>query len=88
MSNRRSRENGKPHILIRQSLKDKLMGVRMLAPCCFCWRSLPTKRLTLEHIIPWSQGGTWEIGNLALSCSTCNECRGIKDFKTFQAESR
>lgn len=32
--------------------------------------------MTLEHIVPISQGGTHDLWNLALACFQCNNVRG------------
>ena len=44
--------------------------------CQFCMRVLPTSELTLDHVIPRSQGGksTWE--NLVACCHPCNNRKG------------
>jgi 5-methylcytosine-specific restriction endonuclease McrA len=31
--------------------------------------------LTLEHLTPLSRGGTWEAGNLDVSCYRCNSSK-------------
>jgi len=44
--------------------------------CQFCGKSFPTSELSLDHIIPRSQGGesTWE--NLVCCCVRCNAKKG------------
>lgn len=32
----------------------------------------------IDHIQPWSRGGTHERANLALSCRPCNRSKGAK----------
>lgn len=39
------------------------------------------RRLTIEHITPRSQGGTDELGNLALSHASCNYSRGTRPIE-------
>ena len=39
--------------------------------------------LTLDHLIPWSAGGTNEAENIVSSCSRCNSSRGARDWKVF-----
>jgi len=58
------------------------------AVCFYCKREL--KRigvfksqhrdddLTIDHIVPISKGGKWEIGNLVLACYRCNVTKGNK----------
>ena len=64
---------------------------RMVAPggtvlsgrCIHCQRRLslhpdgvPISRVTLEHIVPRTHGGTDAADNLALACAGCNGAKG------------
>jgi 5-methylcytosine-specific restriction endonuclease McrA len=40
--------------------------------CRYPQKYSPEDRLSLEHILPRSQGGLTELGNLALCCQGCN----------------
>lgn len=31
---------------------------------------------TIDHVVPLSAGGTWELDNLRLACSPCNHLKG------------
>lgn len=33
---------------------------------------------TIEHLIPLSRGGTWEMSNLRIACHRCNSARGSR----------
>jgi len=50
--------------------------------CTFCGNPLtphhhnPRQRLTIDHIKPWSWGGTNAMENLVLSCFDCNQLKG------------
>lgn len=46
--------------------------------CMYCGKVLPTRDLTLDHIIPRSRGGknTWD--NLVACCTPCNKYKGDK----------
>ena len=45
--------------------------------CCYCCgRAVTIGGANIEHIKPQATGGTWEIGNLALSHPPCNVKRG------------
>jgi 5-methylcytosine-specific restriction endonuclease McrA len=43
--------------------------------CCCCGATAP---LTVDHIVPVSQGGTSDISNIQALCSTCNARKGAK----------
>ena len=47
--------------------------------CQYCGRKFPTTELSLDHIIPRSQGGqsTWE--NIVCACVKCNVAQGRPD---------
>ena len=56
--------------------------------CCWCGQGVipePNKKnsATIEHIIPKSQGGSDDMSNLAVACSSCNNKRGVQDVETF-----
>jgi len=34
--------------------------------------------LTVDHVIPKSKGGGWELENLVTACSVCNRLKGSK----------
>jgi hypothetical protein len=40
--------------------------------CRYCGRRPTEVKLQVDHIIPWSKGGSNEISNLCTSCSECN----------------
>jgi hypothetical protein len=47
--------------------------------CCYCGKRFgrsASSIATLEHILPQSLGGEWEIDNLAVACGRCNSTRG------------
>lgn len=56
--------------------------------CCFCGRMFASDALTIEHVLPLSLGGGWDLSNLRLSCSPCNTERGVEPFYDFQAKKR
>ena len=44
--------------------------------CNGCKTHFPFRNMTVDHIVPQSQGGTDEIGNLQLLCGACNSTKG------------
>lgn len=44
--------------------------------CWWCQRALPAKKLTLDHLLPQSKGGSHSLENLRLACVPCNSERG------------
>jgi 5-methylcytosine-specific restriction endonuclease McrA len=43
------------------------------------WMLTPGYRYChIDHVIPMSRGGSDDLSNLVLSCSTCNEAKGAK----------
>lgn len=34
------------------------------------------RSVTIEHIVPLTQGGKWELSNMVLACLGCNQTRG------------
>lgn len=52
--------------------------------CCWCGKTFPKERLTVEHLIPISQSKGWSgknsLDNLSLACLPCNRSRGDRLF--------
>ena len=44
--------------------------------CNGCGVKLPVRSLTVDHIKPFSQGGTERLTNLQLLCNSCNSMKG------------
>ena len=51
--------------------------------CCYCVKSLTLETVTLDHIIPESKQGAFNISNLTVSCTDCNNKRGNQSFFEF-----
>jgi 5-methylcytosine-specific restriction endonuclease McrA len=65
-SNRKGRNN-----LQKKKLRLKL--AKKYGCCCYiCKREVPFESLTIDHIIRVRDGGSWNIDNLRLACSSCN----------------
>lgn len=52
--------------------------------CCYCGAGIEDGiRLTLDHLIPRSEGGTNDAQNLVTACHRCNSVRGTRDWRVF-----
>lgn len=72
----------------KRALKRRLFGGRESRPCCFCRRVLTFALATLEHVIPLSKNGGWNLENIRLSCGVCNHERAAEDFDEFRKKKR
>lgn len=55
------------------------------SPCIYCGS---TERITMDHVIPISRGGTHGIGNLAPACVSCNSSKGNKFIMEWKNNGR
>ena len=60
-----------PHQTRALSRKNILMRDRYT--CQYCHKTLPSGEMTLDHVVPRSQGGISSWANLVLSCVRCNK---------------
>jgi len=44
--------------------------------CQYCCQKHPTKELTLDHVLPVSQGGRKDWMNIVTACRSCNQKKG------------
>lgn len=52
--------------------------------CCYCGEAVEDGvQLTLDHISPYSKGGSNDATNLITCCHRCNSSRGNRPFATF-----
>lgn len=49
---------------------------KQVKSCCYCGKS--DVKLTIDHIVPISRGGTNSLNNIALACGHCNSSKGNK----------
>jgi 5-methylcytosine-specific restriction endonuclease McrA len=40
--------------------------------CAYCGRTVPSRELTMDHVVPLSRGGRSTKGNVVVSCKECN----------------
>lgn len=70
---------------VRQAVKRNGSRSRSLSPsrrfevlrrdgftCTYCGRQPPEVSLQVDHVIPWSKGGTHDLANLRTACVECN----------------
>lgn len=58
-----------------ESLKKKTKGI--------CWACGHKRRLTIDHIVPLSKGGSNSINNIQFLCKPCNSAKRDKDPEDF-----
>jgi len=52
--------------------------------CAYCGSSVEDGyQLTLDHLTPYSEGGSNHESNLVTCCSKCNSSRGTRDWMAF-----
>ena len=52
--------------------------------CAYCGNSVTEgAKLTLDHLTPYSHGGSNEYNNLVTCCAKCNSSRGNRTVETF-----
>lgn len=52
--------------------------------CVYCGSSVENgAQLSLDHLTPYSLGGSNDAANLVTCCSKCNSSRGNRDYKVF-----
>lgn len=72
----RRRKNNKVNKRLRKLLLTNVLS----ASCHYCQKEFTADDLTIEHIIPRSQGGTNDIENVTLACLPCNQEKGRETF--------
>ena len=59
-----------------RALSRKNILLRDRNTCQFCGQALPSAELTLDHVVPRSQGGKSAWENLVACCPPCNNDKG------------
>ena len=65
-----------PHQTRALSRKNILMRDRYT--CQYCYRTLPSGELTLDHVVPRSRAGESAWENLVACCNPCNNRKGSR----------
>lgn len=62
---------------ISREAKKRLVAIVTPTECLYCKREFtPENPRTIEHIIPWSRGGSKHPSNLGFTCLECNSSKG------------
>ena len=72
-------EKEKPSRYIPLSVRVDILN-RDNYKCVFCGRNADRVTLEIDHIIPFSQGGSNEIDNLQTLCFDCNRGKGAREL--------
>lgn len=51
--------------------------------CAYCGATIEQTKLTLDHLIPYSEGGSNDQTNLVTCCNSCNSRKGTQDWRNF-----
>jgi 5-methylcytosine-specific restriction endonuclease McrA len=56
--------------------------------CAYCTVKIPAKKVTGDHVIPRSQGGTTTRANIKAACHDCNRAKRSLSEKQFNKKIR
>lgn len=57
-------------------------------PCIYCGRTLEPGTISLDRLVPGSEGGKYIMPNLAPTCYECNQRRGDDDYTETMADAK
>ena len=66
--------SGRPQSEVRLTRRN--IHARDRGRCHYCGERFPTSQLTLDHVVPRSQGGEDRWDNLVSACTSCNSRKG------------
>lgn len=69
---------GQPTCRKRETIPDHVRAEIARRDGDACRRCGTTFDLTIDHIQPWSKGGTDDVSNLQLLCRSCNSSKGVR----------
>jgi 5-methylcytosine-specific restriction endonuclease McrA len=73
----------KPNGRCKRRAKDLLFCDRPWVECHYCGTRLTREQATLDHIKPWSAGGSNRISNFLIACGPCNRKRGTMPYQKY-----
>lgn len=66
------------HKARRRKIRETVLW-REKSRCAYCRCQLTMETMTLDHVVPRSKGGAFEVGNLIASCGPCNSAKGNQE---------
>jgi 5-methylcytosine-specific restriction endonuclease McrA len=66
--------------------KKKRLAIHLRDGLCCAYCGNPVEggaSLSLDHLVPYSKGGSNDAANLVTACGMCNSSRGNRDWKQF-----
>jgi|SRR5579859_813698 len=69
------------NIVITNNFSRKILIKRDKSQCKYCFKKLTSSQITIDHIIPKSQGGITSFDNCVVSCLDCNYRKGSKTLE-------
>lgn len=73
-------------VLLRDRCRCFYCGIRVRLVVCEPGEQFPPDMATLDHIVPKSAGGGYNVHNLVTACYACNNSREIRPADEFLAE--
>jgi 5-methylcytosine-specific restriction endonuclease McrA len=58
----------------------ELWRIASVWQCAYCGKSVPTKRRTVDHVVPLSKGGKHVPENIVPSCRPCNSRKAARPY--------
>jgi hypothetical protein len=87
-------EKIKKRMKVNRSFKKRVQWYQLGQRRCHCcgvqmtWGSNNILRdATVEHLVPASEGGTYEFVNIIITCRGCNNNRGTEDWIEFVSKN-
>lgn len=64
--------SAREHKARRREIRETVLW-RDKSRCAYCRCPLTMATLTLDHVVPRSKGGRFEVSNLIAACEACNQ---------------
>jgi len=80
---RRARVKGAVGSFTREEWRD----LKLAHGGCCAYCGMKTKKLSVDHVVPLSKGGTNYISNIKPACRSCNSRKGNRDPEIFSGSA-